>query len=147
MPADRHPEGSALRVSDAEREGAARTLREHGATGRLDVGELEQRVELAYRARTRGDFAVLTRDLPAVPAGDPGRRTPGRPTPGRRQLAPFVAVMVVLVAVWAVTGAGYPCPVWPALGWGLPLLLGSRGVGACGARRVTPGAAGWPGRP
>jgi hypothetical protein len=30
--------------------------------------------------------------------------------------------MVVLVAIWALTGAGYPWPVWPALGWGIGLV-------------------------
>src|SRR5918995_6580469 len=53
-----------LRASDTERESTVELLREHGAAGRLDVEELEQRVGAAYAARTRGDLATLLDDLP-----------------------------------------------------------------------------------
>ncbi len=33
--------------------------------------------------------------------------------------AVFVAVNVLLVAVWASTGRGYFWPIWPFLGWGI----------------------------
>jgi hypothetical protein len=39
-------------------------------------------------------------------------------------------VMVLLVVIWAVTGAGYFWPVWPMLGWGIGLF--SHGAGALG---------------
>jgi hypothetical protein len=35
----------------------------------------------------------------------------------------YLGVMAVLIAIWlgagAVTGAWYPWPLWPALGWGI----------------------------
>ncbi len=31
----------------------------------------------------------------------------------------FVAVNILLVAVWASTGGGYFWPIWPFLGWGI----------------------------
>ena len=42
--------------------------------------------------------------------------------------------MALLIAIWAVTGAGYFWPVWPMLGWGVPLMLGMRGC-SVGSRR------------
>ena len=36
-------------------------------TGRLTVAELDERIESALTARTRGELAALTADLPAVP--------------------------------------------------------------------------------
>jgi hypothetical protein len=36
---------------------------------------------------------------------------------------------VLLVAIWALTGAGYFWPVWPILGWGLCLAGPACGMG------------------
>jgi hypothetical protein len=54
-----------LRASDAEREAVVSRLRDGVAEGRLTVEEFTSRMELAYDARTHGDLAPLTRDLPA----------------------------------------------------------------------------------
>ncbi len=35
----------------------------------------------------------------------------------------YVAVNLLLVAVWALTGRGYFWPIWPILGWGVGLLV------------------------
>jgi adenylate cyclase len=51
-------------VSDEAREGAARRLARAYARGRIDGGELEQRMEGAWSARTRADLDALTNDLP-----------------------------------------------------------------------------------
>ena len=112
----------ALRASDAERESTVTLLREHGAAGRLDVGELEQRVGTAYEARTRGELSALLDDLPATPA----RTT--RPAARRRDhhhgdWSLYLGVSVLLVLIWALTGAGYFWPVWPIAGWGLALTM------------------------
>jgi len=58
------PEES-LRVSDAERDVTLKTLNEHAAVGRLTLDELEDRAGKALAAKTRGDLAMLTSDLPA----------------------------------------------------------------------------------
>ncbi|MFD7031996.1 DUF1707 domain-containing protein [Streptomyces sp. NPDC059917] len=55
-----------MRVSDAEREEVAEALREAVAEGRLDMEEFDERLGAALKARTRGDLATLTRDLPSV---------------------------------------------------------------------------------
>jgi hypothetical protein len=54
-----------LRVSDAERDETLRTLGEHAAVGRLTLDELEERSGRALAAKTRGELATLTSDLPA----------------------------------------------------------------------------------
>lgn len=53
-----------LRVSDAERQAVARRLERAVRDGRLTLAEFDQRLQAAYAARTRGDLADLTEDLP-----------------------------------------------------------------------------------
>jgi hypothetical protein len=59
-----------LRASDADREQVAEILRDALAEGRLDMAEFEERLEATYQARTYGELAPITRDLPA-PGGAP----------------------------------------------------------------------------
>lgn len=40
----------------------------------------------------------------------------------RRHLGVYVLVNVMLVIIWAATGAGYFWPMWPIAGWGIGLL-------------------------
>ena len=61
---DRQPE---LRASHDDRERAAEIIRIAAGDGRLDADELDERLERALTARTTGELAVLTADLPAVP--------------------------------------------------------------------------------
>ncbi len=115
-----------LRASDADRDGTVFALRSHAAEGRLELAELEERLEAAFAARTHGELAALTSDLP---------RRESRPRPGPRapELRPYLAVMALLIAIWVVTGAGYFWPLWPMLGWGVPLIR--RRGGGLGSRR------------
>ena len=53
-----------MRVSDADREQAAEVLREAAGQGRISMDELDERLELAYAAKTYADLAAVTRDLP-----------------------------------------------------------------------------------
>jgi Domain of unknown function (DUF1707)/Cell wall-active antibiotics response 4TMS YvqF len=69
-----------LRVSDAERDATLRRLGDHAAVGRLTLDELEERSGRALAAKTRGELATLTSDLPqdgdqAQPGSDPATRT------------------------------------------------------------------------
>jgi hypothetical protein len=72
----------AMRAGDADRERAVDVLRAALAEGRLDQDEYVERMGLAYQARTYGDLAVLTGDLPAGPL--PGVLSPVGEAPGRR---------------------------------------------------------------
>lgn len=53
-----------LRASHEDRERVVETLRIAGGDGRLTAEELEDRLEAALSARTLGDLAALTADLP-----------------------------------------------------------------------------------
>jgi len=55
-----HPE---LRASDAERERTADQLRHAAGEGRLTVEELDERLNAAYAARTRGELERLLADV------------------------------------------------------------------------------------
>ncbi|MGW2780525.1 DUF1707 SHOCT-like domain-containing protein [Streptomyces populi] len=55
-----------LRASDADRERVAEQLRDALAEGRLDMEEFEERLEATYAARTYGELAPITRDLPGA---------------------------------------------------------------------------------
>ena len=61
---DGYDERSRLRISDADRDRVAELLRESAGEGRLDIDELEERLEAAYAAKTYGELVPLTADLP-----------------------------------------------------------------------------------
>jgi hypothetical protein len=66
---------SLMRVSDGDRERAAGVLREAAGHGRITMDELDERLELAYAAKTYADLAAVTRDLPG-PAQAPSAVQP-----------------------------------------------------------------------
>ena len=74
-----------MRVSDADRHRVAEILRVAAGEGRIDLDELDERLEATYAARTYADLVPITYDLPAHrdqphvaarPAG-PSRVVPG----------------------------------------------------------------------
>ena len=79
------------------------------------------------------DLALLVSDLPA-----PGHREPRRRDHSHERA--YVATMLLLVAVWALTGAGYFWPIWPMLGWGIGVVAdrGGRLRGPCRPRSSKP---------
>jgi hypothetical protein len=80
----------ALRVSDAERDAVLRTLGDHAAVGRLTLDELEDRSGRVLNAKTRGELATLTSDLPRE-AGQPGAPEPAAAR--RKPVRWMVAIM------------------------------------------------------
>jgi len=58
---------SQLRASHQDRDRVVEVLRVAAGDGRLTADELDQRLEAALTARTYGELAVLTTDLPAAP--------------------------------------------------------------------------------
>jgi DNA-binding PadR family transcriptional regulator len=58
------PPADHVRISDAEREQALSSLRDHFAEGRLTRAELDERLTTALSARTAGDLRRLLADLP-----------------------------------------------------------------------------------
>lgn len=60
LPEDRR----ALRAADADREAVAEQLRTAAGDGRLTMEELDERLGLAYAAKTYGELELVVRDLP-----------------------------------------------------------------------------------
>ena len=80
---DGYDERSRLRISDADRHQVSELLRQAAGEGRLDLEELDERLEAAYAAKTYGDLVPLTADLP--PGLQQARATPA-PQPTGPQL-------------------------------------------------------------
>lgn len=130
---------SELRASDRERDEVVSRLADHLAEGRLELAEFEERSTRASTARTRGELAELTVDLPSSdPAPAPAPTAPPsltkdepparRPGAGLRPYRPWLAAGLTCVAVWAISSAaaGTVLPFWPiwVIGpWGFFLLL------------------------
>ena len=108
---------SRLRVSDLERELAARRLRDAASSGVLSVAELDWRLHRVLSAATRGQLEAELVDLPAP-------RRVRRSRVGlwlRSHVALYAVVNAGLTAIWAAAGFGYFWPIWPMIGWGMVL--------------------------
>ena len=69
---------ASLRASDADREQLVDVLKGAFAEGRLSQDEYTERMERAYTAKTYGELALLSTDLPAqMPPAYPAYRSPG----------------------------------------------------------------------
>ena len=117
MPAPRAERDPQMRTSQAERDRVVDQLRDHAAAGRLEVDELEERVERALGARTRGDLADVTKDLPR--SARPTRGGATAPAPVRA--AAIVALLPLLagIAILALAPAAFAWVGWTAVGWWL----------------------------
>jgi uncharacterized protein DUF1707 len=141
-PPDEEPEMPEphLRASDTDRAAVVTTLDRSLADGRLDLAEYEDRAARAHAARTYGDLAELTTDLPR-PAQRPApvaRAVYGGPWHGawqqdlRAAWTAWATTAVVVVAVWLVSMLAtgdlqYPWPVWVIGPWGVVLLARTLG--------------------
>ena len=66
-----------LRISDEDRHKVAEVLRQAAGEGRIDLEELDERLEATYGAKTYGDLVPITADLPVRTTG----ALPGTPHP------------------------------------------------------------------
>lgn len=70
---EHHPDltpGRQVRPSDEDRDRATRRLQEAAAAGRIELGELDQRLTEIYEAKTRGELAHAGRGLPEPTRAD-----------------------------------------------------------------------------
>lgn len=74
---DARPAGT-LRASHADRDKIVELLRMAAGDGRLTAEELDERLEAAMAAKTLGELAALTTDLPAA-QGQPASLAPPQP--------------------------------------------------------------------
>ena len=69
-----------MRISDTEREQVAEILRQAAGEGRIDLTELDDRLDATYAAKTYADLVPLTADLPVRgPAVRPASQPQPRP--------------------------------------------------------------------
>jgi hypothetical protein len=133
-----------LRAADADREVVAGQLGAAMSAGRLTVEEFDDRLTRVHAARTYGELAELTTDLP--PAAAPSTVPPPVAQPSGRACAgwghgsslraawgSWLTTAVLVVGIWLVTSVAagqllYPWPVWVVGPWGVVLL--AQGVGA-----------------
>ena len=91
----RVPDPSQLRIGDADRQRVADVLRDAAGEGRIDLDELEERLELTWQAKTYGDLVPITLDLAhaapvATPTSTPAPHPAGVPAVGH---ASSIAIM------------------------------------------------------
>ncbi|MBT3165474.1 DUF1707 domain-containing protein [Streptomyces sp. Vc74B-19] len=68
LPAPRDDDRGGLRASHDDREAVVEQLRDAAAEGRIDLDELDERLERALTAKTYAELDALTVDLPSPPA-------------------------------------------------------------------------------
>jgi Domain of unknown function (DUF1707) len=93
-----------LRASDADREAMADRLRKHHTDGRLDQDEFQERLERCFAAKTVGELAELTRDLPDDPARHRARGRTGFGLLGCLRMIPIVPIILAIVAIHLIFG-------------------------------------------
>src|ERR1700689_12248 len=71
-PAPQPPPGERLRAPDADRDRTVEDLASATAEGRLTLEEYSERSGSALKARTVGELAALTADVPTSPVRDVG---------------------------------------------------------------------------
>ena len=93
-----------LRASDADRDAIADRLRQHHTDGRLDQDEFQERLDRCFAAKTVGELAELTRDMP----DDTARRRAGGRTGfgllGCLRMIPIVPIILAIVAIHLIVG-------------------------------------------
>lgn len=90
-----------LRAADTDREYVIGQLARAHSEGRIDLGEFDQRVCAAWAARTYGELAVLTADLPcAVPPRPGGVPAPSGPKPAAARAPAHRGLWAATAGVW-----------------------------------------------
>jgi hypothetical protein len=118
-----------MRAGHADREKVLDRLRRAHVEGRLDDAEFDERITATLAARTYGELAELTVDLPPVPA--PGAVDLSVPDPDgefRSGVAAWGAASVTTMVIWAIISVAsgtaiYPWFLWVAGPWGIVLLV------------------------
>lgn len=95
-----------LRASDADREATADRLRQSHAEGRIDSEEFQERLDRCFAAKTGGQLAELTRDLPLDPSQRGSLRGAGFGGLGPLRMIPIVPIILALIAIHAILGLG-----------------------------------------
>ena len=94
----------------------------------LDVEEFDQRITATLAARTYGELATLTEDLPEPAPAAPLAALAEDSGDFRSGVAAWAAASVTTMAIWAISciasgGLIYPWFFWVAGPWGVVLLV------------------------
>jgi nitroreductase len=120
-----------LRASDADRDAVLALLSEHFQAGRLTAEEFDERSGQALTARTYGELAALTADLPAPATAPAPGPAPARPA--RRGALLVLAMVAVALIACAALGVAAGWRHGDGLWWVIPVgLLAARRVGLGG---------------
>ncbi|TFV92581.1 DUF1707 domain-containing protein [Blastococcus sp. CT_GayMR20] len=131
-----------LRAADTDRAAVATVLGQHMSAGRLTVDEYDDRLARAYAAKTYGELAELTADLPAAPKPRaPEAARPQGAVPACTPMAnpwawhgsaqsswrSWLTTALIVVTIWAATSLAswefhYFWPIWVIGPWGAVLL-------------------------
>ena len=137
-----------LRAADTDRAAVADVLGAHMSAGRLTVAEFDERLSRAYAAKTYGELAELTADLPpltaSTPASVPAPREERAPSPAAcatpnpwaggwdqsHSWRAWVSTSLIVLTIWAITSLAswefhYFWPIWVIGPWGAVLLAQS----------------------
>lgn len=126
-----------LRAADADRDAVADRLRTAHAEGRLTVEEFGERLDAAFAARTMGELAGLTADLPAERARVARTGDEADPSPAvvpaahwaglRAGWGAWATAVLVTSAIWLIVTVSdgdvrFFWPIWVAGPWGAVLV-------------------------
>lgn len=133
LPAHQH-----LRAADRDRDVISEVLTQAFAEGRLDRDELDERQDRLREARTLGELPPLVRDLVSDQVS---RRRPSSVLREEAEaryrqrlvgaLGGFLVPTLICWVVWALTGYGFPWPLFVTIG----TAMGPIGVLANGKQR------------
>ncbi len=140
-----------LRAADADRTAVAAQLGDQMSAGRLTVAEYDERLARAYAAKTYGELAELTADLPFISRPrTPAPRTAAPPAPSAPSAAgsrhgqwgwsdghdwrAWAGTSLIVLVIWAATSLAnweflYFWPIWVIGPWGAVLLAQTFGRG------------------
>ena len=93
-----------LRASDADRDATADRLRQHHTDGRIDAEEFQERLDKCFAAKTVGELAALTRDLPADSSRSGSGARAGFGLLGCLRMIPIVPIILAIVAIHLIVG-------------------------------------------
>lgn len=121
-----------MRAGDSDRDQTISVLREAFAEGRLTQTEFDDRLTSAHAAKTYGELAQLTSDLPVeseaveVPTNAQNKKR----TEWRKAWASWLGVSVLVNIIWVATwlpnlsNPPYYWPIWVMGPWAGGMLIG-----------------------
>jgi hypothetical protein len=105
-----------VRASDTERELVQQWLHRAHADGSLDLAEFDARVVRTWAAKTRGELAVLTADLPTVPPARPAQPVTVRVSSEPVKVSGGRKALKVLTTIWLAVSA-FNFALWLLVGF------------------------------